>query len=34
MGDEGHAPEVRVSNWTLASGTRPGERAPIVSGTK
>ena len=26
MENENQVPEVRVSNWTLATGTRPGER--------
>ena len=30
MGHEDNGFEVRVSNWTLATGMRPGERLPIV----
>ena len=30
MSDENHGSEVKVSNWTLATGTRPGERFPIA----
>ena len=30
MADEHHEPEIRISNWTLATGTRLGERVPIV----
>jgi hypothetical protein len=31
MGHDDHGFEVRVSNWTLATGMRPGERLPIVA---
>ncbi len=30
MDNEHHASDVRVSNWTLATGTRPGERPPVA----
>jgi len=30
MADQRHAEDVRVSNWTLATRTRPGARLPIV----
>ena len=33
MGEEDRGSEVRVSNWTLATGTRPGERVPIDVGS-
>jgi hypothetical protein len=33
MGEEDQGSEIRVSNWTLATGTRPGERVPIDVGT-
>src|SRR5262245_44244224 len=28
MADEGDAPNTRISNWTLATGTSPGQRQP------
>ena len=34
MGNEHHASDVRVSNWTLATGTRPGERTPAGVGPR
>jgi hypothetical protein len=33
MGEEDQGSEIRVSNWTLATGTRPGERVPIDVGS-
>ena len=34
MDNEHHGSEIRVSNWTLATGTRPGERVPIDVGSR
>jgi hypothetical protein len=33
MSEEDQGSEIRVSNWTLATGTRPGERVPIDVGS-
>jgi hypothetical protein len=34
MDRDNHAIDVRVSNWTLATGTRPGERVAQASREK
>jgi hypothetical protein len=31
MAPENNASQVRVSNWTLATGTRPEQRVPIAA---
>jgi hypothetical protein len=34
MGNEHDASQARVSNWTLATATRPGERTPVAVGPR
>jgi hypothetical protein len=34
MTNEHHDSEIRISNWTLATGTRPGERKPAAGASR
>jgi hypothetical protein len=34
MSDQHHDSEIRVSNWTLATGRRPGKGTPAAVGPR